>query len=135
MEDDDLERISARKYEALMKSIGRRDSKRMISEPISVSDASFDSMVSEHRFLVLDCWASWCGPCRMMAPIVDDLARTYKGKIVFGKLNVDENPKTAVRYDVMSIPTLLIFKGGKLVDRIVGAVPRNDIEAILREYL
>lgn len=135
MEDDELERIRARKYEALMKSNERRDAVRMISEPILVSDMSLDTILTEHQFLVLDCWAIWCGPCSMMAPIIDDLARTYKGKIVFGKLNVDKNPKTAIRFNVMSIPTLLLFKGGKLVDRIIGAVPRNDIEAILGKYI
>jgi len=135
LEDDELERIRIRKFEAFMKSIESRNMELMISEPILVTDTSFDSIVSEHPFLVLDCWAIWCGPCRMITPIVDDLARTYKGKIAFGKLNVDENPKTAIRFNVTSIPTLLLFKEGKLVDRIIGVVPRNDIEAILRKYL
>jgi len=135
MGDDELERIRARKLEAFMKSIERRGAELMISEPMLVTDMSFDSIVNEHPFLVLDCWATWCGPCRMIAPIVDDLAKTYKGRIVFGKLNVDENPKTAIRFNVMSIPTLLLFKEGKLVDRIVGAESRSGIEAILRKCL
>jgi len=135
MEGDELERIRARKYEALMKSIVWRDAEGMASEPILVSDMSFDNIVSEYQFLVLDCWATWCGPCKIIAPIIDDLASVYEGKIAFGKLNVDENPKTATRFYVMSIPTLLLFKEGKLADRIIGVIPRNDIEAILRKYL
>lgn len=134
MEDDELERIRAKKYEALMRSIEGRDAQR-ISEPMSVSDTTIDSIINEHQFLVLDCWATWCGPCKIMAPLIDDLARVYEGKIAFGKLNVDENPRTANRFHVMGIPTLLLFKEGKLVDRIIGVIPRNDIEAILRKYL
>jgi len=135
MEDDELDRVRARKFEALMRSKERRDKELMTSEPIPVTDTSFDIIVSEHKFLVLDCWAAWCGPCRMIAPIIDDLAKIYGGKIAFGKLNVDENPKTAIRFNVTSIPTLLLFKEGELIDRIIGAVLRNDIEAILRKYL
>jgi len=97
--------------------------------------ADSDNVVGEHPLFVLDCWAVWCGPCRMIAPIIDELARTYRGKVAFGKLNVDDNPKTALRFNVMSIPTLLIFKEGKLVNRIVGAVPRIEIESVLRKYL
>ena len=85
--------------------------------------------------MVIDCWAAWCGPCRMVAPIIDELSKDYAGKVVFGKLNVDENPKTAMRFDIMSIPTLLIMKNGEEVDRIIGAVPKQSMEAKLRKHM
>jgi thioredoxin 1 len=132
MEDEELERIKAKKMESIISAIRRRET--MASGPISVTDASFDVVVVEHPLFALDCWAAWCGPCKMIAPIIDELARIYWGKVAFGKLNVDENPKTALRFNVLSVPTLLIFKEAKLVDRIVGAVPRIKIESALKTY-
>ncbi len=94
-----------------------------------VTTATWDKeVIGETGLVMIDFWAVWCGPCRMIAPIVDELARDYAGKILFGKLNVDENPKTAEQFGVMSIPTLLIFKAGQLVDRIVGAMPKPMLE-------
>jgi thioredoxin 1 len=84
--------------------------------------------------IVVDCWAAWCAPCRAIAPIVDELAKEYSGKVVFGKLNVDENPETAQRYGVMAIPTLLVMKEGKEVDRVVGVLPKNQLEAKVNVY-
>ncbi len=103
--------------------------------PITVTDASFDQMVQEYPLMVIDCWAAWRGPCRMITPVVDELAKDYADKVVFGKLNVDENPKTAVRFGIMSIPTLLIMKNSKEVDRIIGVVPKHSIEARLHMHL
>ncbi|MGB9717559.1 MAG: thioredoxin [Thermoproteota archaeon] len=85
--------------------------------------------------MVVDCWAPWCGPCHMIAPIIEGLARDYSGKILFGKLNVDENPEASAQYEIVSIPTLLVFKNGKLVDRIVGAMPRRMLEPRITRYL
>ena len=136
-EDLELERIRAKKMRELVKRAAGEatEQKEILSAPITVSDANFDQMVQQYPLMVIDCWAAWCGPCRMVAPIIDELSRDYAGKVVFGKLNVDENPKTAVRFDIMSIPTLLIMKNGKEVDRIIGAVPKQSIEAKLRKHM
>jgi thioredoxin 2 len=97
--------------------------------PVDITDGSFEKEVLSFPAPVLvDCWAPWCGPCRMVAPILDELASDYAGRLKIAKLNVDENPETASRYDTRSIPTMLIFKGGKLVERIVGALPKERIE-------
>ncbi|MEW6578067.1 MAG: thioredoxin [Chloroflexota bacterium] len=105
--------------------------------PITVSDATFQREVLESRLPVLvDLWAPWCGPCHMIAPVVEKIARDYGSRLKVAKLNVDENPQTAMRYHVQGIPTLLLFKGGRVADRIVGAAPelllRGKVDAVLR---
>jgi thioredoxin len=104
------------------------------SKPRTVTDATFSQAVLEARGItvLLDCWAEWCGPCRMIAPVLDELAAESNGRYVIAKLNVDENPQTAAQFNVRSIPTMLIFKNGALVDRIVGAQPKQAIAARLR---
>ncbi len=102
--------------------------------PIHVTDADFDQQVKTYETIVVDCWAPWCGPCRMLTPIIEELAKEMQGKIAFGKLNVDENQQTSMKYNIMSIPTLLIFKKGKLVDQIVGALPKEIIKKKLSSY-
>ena len=100
------------------------------------TDANFDSEVTKSEIPVLvDMWAPWCGPCRMVAPVIDKLAPQYEGKFKFGKLNVDENPATAGRFQIMSIPTLLFFKNGQVVDSVVGAVPENTLKSKLDSLL
>ncbi|WP_130838443.1 thioredoxin [Lachnoclostridium sp. Marseille-P6806] len=98
----------------------------------------FDSANFEHEVLqselpvLVDFYADWCGPCKMMAPVVEQLAGEYEGKILVGQLNVDDNPDIAEKYSVMSIPTFLIFRGGKVVDTAVGAIPRSTLEEKIR---
>jgi len=99
-----------------------------------VTDAQFQETVKGHPRLVVDCWAPWCGPCRMLSPLVEQIAGELSGKVSFGKLNTDENPRTASSLGIRSIPTLLFFKDGQLVDRLVGAHPRGNIEAVLRKH-
>ena len=106
-----------------------------MSQAMAVTDASFETEVEKHEGLVVvDFWATWCGPCRMIAPILDQLAVDYKDQVKVTKLDVDANIKTATRFNVRSIPMLLFFKGGKVVDQIVGAVPRQTIEAKLKQH-
>lgn len=84
---------------------------------------------------MVDFWAPWCGPCRVMAPIVESIAERYQGKVKVAKVNVDENPQLAVRYSIMSIPTLLFFRNGQVVDKIIGLVPQQEIEERLNKLL
>lgn len=98
-------------------------------KPIEVDEANFEREVIKSPVpVLLDCWAPWCGPCRMVAPVMDQLARKYSGRVKVAKLNTDENPRVTSDYGILSIPTLLILKDGKLVDRMVGAIPRGEIE-------
>lgn len=102
---------------------------------IELTGDDFDEAVRKHPLLVIDCWAEWCAPCRMVAPVVEELARDYQGRIAFGKLNVDRNQSLAMKYRIMSIPILLIFKDGQLIDQIVGALPRGALEPQLARYI
>lgn len=100
------------------------------------SDANFQSeVIDSGKVTVVDLWAEWCGPCRMMTPVIEELAQEYEGRAVVGKLNVDDNPEIPTQYNVRGIPTFLIFKGGKLADKVVGAqtkkVLQDKIEALL----
>ncbi|WP_019178276.1 thioredoxin [Methanomassiliicoccus luminyensis] len=106
----------------------------MADNVIEVTQDSFDAVKKDNSNLIVDCWAAWCGPCRMMGPVIDKLADDYKGKVSFGKLNVDQNQKAAQQFKVMAIPTLLFFKNGELVDQSVGLVPREDIEAKMKKH-
>ena len=130
-EDPELEELKAKKMASMLKESQDRG---RISAPITITDANFSQTVEEHALIVIDCWAAWCGPCRMIAPIIEELAKEYAGKAVFGKLNVDENPQTASRFNIMGIPTLLIVKDGREIDRIVGAAPKPQIESKLKNY-
>jgi thioredoxin 1 len=100
-----------------------------MSKPTEVNEAKFDEMVLKAKMPVLvDFWAPWCGPCRMVAPIVEELANEYEGKVSFMKLNVDDNPKIATQYGVMSIPSLIIFKGGQPISNIIGYRPKPELK-------
>lgn len=104
--------------------------------PVIVNDRNFsDEVLSSPLPVLLDCWASWCAPCASVSPILEDLARTYAGRLKVAKLNVDQNPATASRYNVMSLPTLLFFRDGRLVNTAAGALPRQEIERYLWSFM
>jgi len=134
MSDEELERLRLKKMKELLKKlVGREESNT--NKPVELTDQDFRSFVKSGGLVVVDFWAPWCPPCRYLAPIIKELAREYAGRIKFGKLNVDKNPKTARRYGIRAIPTLLVFKNGSLVDRIVGAMPKEMLEAKLKKHL
>ena len=150
VKDKEIERIRERKMREIAEKVrkmregamgegaGGRGSVKggtVIDKPIEVSDETFEDTVKKYPLFVLDCWAPWCGPCRMIAPILEELAKEYAGRVVFGKLNVDENPRIAAAFGIMAIPTLLIFKNGRLIDAIQGAAPKRFLEARIREWL
>ncbi|MEK7778244.1 MAG: thioredoxin [Chloroflexota bacterium] len=107
-----------------------------MGHPIAVSDVEFEAQVLKATMPVLvDFWAEWCAPCKMIAPMVDDLANEYDGKVTFFKLDVDANPETSIKFGIRSIPTLLLFKNGKPVDQVVGAVPKAVLKKRLENAL
>jgi len=137
-EDEDLEKIKRKRLEEMMKSISEKNVKPPLqasSKPVDLTDATFNKFVEDNHLSVIDCWAPWCGPCRFVTPVVEELARDYVGKISFGKLNVDNNQGVAAQYGIRSIPTLLVFKDRKLVDQIVGAMPRQMLEPRITRHL
>jgi thioredoxin 1 len=133
----ELDEIRQRKMQEMMKVADSTPSggNGYPDSPVVVTDSDFDETVNKYPLVVVDCWAPWCGPCRMLSPTVDAMAKDYKGKVVFAKLNTDESIETASKFRIMSIPTLLYFKGGKLVDKSVGALPRPMLESQVKKHL
>jgi thioredoxin 1 len=105
------------------------------SKPVIVTDSTLDAALNQYPLLIVDCWAEWCGPCRMIGPIIDELAKELSGRAVFGKLNVDENMQTSNKYRISAIPSLLVFKDGKLLDKLVGAYPKATLAGKIQMYL
>lgn len=106
----------------------------MAEEIVKLSDSNFESTVKESKNLIVDCWAPWCGPCRMLAPTFEALAKDYVGKVTFAKLDTDESPKVAMNLGIHSIPTLIFFRDGKQVDRMTGVHPRPSIENMIKKH-
>ncbi|MCX6641908.1 MAG: thioredoxin [Candidatus Bathyarchaeota archaeon] len=133
--DKDLEDIRKKKMDHMLKAI----SKPQFFQPGTVAtltDANFtEAVTSLTKPILVDFWAEWCGPCRMMSPVIEAAAKDYSNNFEFGKLNVDQNPKYAQLYKVSSIPTLIVFKGGQPVDRAVGAIGRNQLDLLLRKHI
>ena len=131
-EDEELERIQSKKLKELLK----KSQKQKTEAVVTLTSSSFDKFLENTSLPVLvDFWADWCMPCRIMAPVMEELARDYAGKAVFARVNVDENPEVANRYSIMSIPHFIIFRNGRPAERIVGAVGRGPLEDALKKYL
>ncbi len=107
----------------------------MTTKPKDVTDDKLEEMVRRESVVVVDFWAPWCQPCKVISPIVEELAEVYPDGAAFAKINIDDNPRSPVKYGIMGVPTLLFFRGGEVVDRIVGVVPRSKIEAVLKDIL
>ncbi len=127
MEDKELEKIKEEKIKKILDQANLG--------VVKLTSSSFDSFLNTDQPILVDFWADWCMPCRMMAPVMEELAQAYTGRVKFGKVNVDENPQIASRYGIMSIPHFLIFKNGTRVEKIVGAVGRDPLENALKKYL
>jgi thioredoxin 1 len=134
-EDSELKRLRMKKLRELIGQGRGEDTAPLIDRPLTLTDSNFNEEIARHHIIVVDFWASWCGPCRMMAPIIESLAKEYAGRIVFGKLNVDENPATSRKFGIMSIPTLIIFRDGQVSDKIIGAVPKAVLEGRILRWL
>lgn len=102
---------------------------------VEITDANFSDVTGQPGLSMVDFWAVWCGPCRMVAPIVEQLAADYAGQVTVGKLDVDNNQRSAAQFNVRSIPTILFFKDGQMVDQVIGAVPRPALEAKIKQHL
>ena len=107
----------------------------MTNEPVHVTDANFNEVIKNNKVALIDFWAGWCGPCRALAPTIEELARDYNGRVFVGKLDVDKNPNTAECFQVFSIPTLVVFKDGCEVERLVGLCSKNRIEEVLEKNI
>ena len=132
-EEAELRSIREKKLRELAQLKTTREESPM--KPAHVTDSDFNDIVCKHSLALIDCWAPWCGPCVALTPTIEQLAAEYAGKVFVGKLNVDENTKTAECFQVFSIPTMLIMKNGKEIDRIVGLVPKKHIESVLKKHL
>jgi thioredoxin 1 len=130
---DELDEIREKKMKEMM---GKKESvSKEYDSPIEGSDESFDEIIKSNFLVIVDFWAEWCGPCNMVAPVMETLAKEYSGKVLFLKINVDKCPNTASKFGIMSIPTLMIFKDGKAVDQIIGAVPKTFLESKLQNHM
>jgi thioredoxin 1 len=129
-EESELKRIREKKLAEL-----RERKAELTGGPVHLTDASFEEAIKKHSVSLVDFWASWCGPCLSLAPTIEELAREYGEKILIAKLDVDENPKTAESFQVYSIPTMVVMKNGKEVDRIVGCAQKKLIVSTLEKHL
>ncbi len=124
---DELEEIRRKKLKELLSRMKREESKAQ-AKPIILTPSNFKDVLSKNKDVVVDFWAEWCEPCKLIAPIIEELAKEYAGKVTFCKFNVDHGPEIAVSYGISAIPTLIYFKNGKPVDQITGAVPKQLIK-------
>jgi thioredoxin 1 len=134
-EDNEISAIMKRKKEILEEKLRSMNEIKKNNKPINLTDSNFDIEKSKYSLLVVDFWAAWCGPCKMISPIIEQLSEQYAGKIVFGKVNVDENPYISQRFGIQSIPTLMIVKEGQVIDVMIGALPKGQIENRIEQHI
>jgi len=135
LEDEELRLINEKRMKKLQQLINEKELLRNIREPLNLEDTTFFQTINKFPIMLVDFWAPWCGPCRMMSPIIDQIGKDYLGKLVIGKINVDENPLIARQFSISSIPTLMLFKRGKEVNKIIGSVSRNKIDEMVKMHL
>ena len=135
MEDEELKMLNEKKIKKLQELINEKEQLKNIKEPIVLGDSTFSQTINKFPLTLVDFWAPWCGPCRMMSPIIDEIGKDYLGKLIVGKINVDENPLVAGQFGISSIPTLLLFKRGQAVNKIIGSVSKNKIAEMIAMYL
>ena len=135
--DEEVQRINAKKFEEMLRQKAQPSGKKQApaGRPIDLSDANFDEVVKGHPLVVVDFWAPWCGPCRVVSPVLEQIAAEMADDATFAKVNVDETPAISQQYGIQGIPTIMVFKDGEPVDGIVGAAPKQMIEARIRPYV
>lgn len=123
--DDEINEIMQKKMKQYKEKMNDTETNHNI--PIILTDYNFTESINKFQFLIVDFWAAWCGPCKMVSPVIEQLSNELAGKVVFGKLNVDENPNVSNAFGIQSIPTIIIFKNGKAIDRIIGAMTKSQL--------
>jgi thioredoxin 1 len=135
LEDEELKIINENKMKKLQQIMNEKELLKNIKDPLNLDDSNFSQTINKFPLLLVDFWAPWCGPCRMMSPLIDQFGREYTGKLVVGKVNVDENPTISRQFGISSIPTLLLFKKGQVINKIIGSVSKNKIDDMVRMHL
>lgn len=135
MEDEELRIINEKRMKKLQQIVNEKELLKNIKEPLNLDDSNFAQTINKYPLLLVDFWAPWCGPCRMMSPIIDQVGKEYIGKLVVGKVNVDENPNISGQFGISSIPTLILFKRGQAVKSIIGSVSKSRIDEMVKMHL
>lgn len=135
LEDEELRIINEKRMKELQQIVNEKELLKNITDPIELDDSDFTESINKFPLLLVDFWAPWCGPCRMMSPVIDQVGNEYQGKLVVGKVNVDENPSISRQFGISSIPTLILFKKGQAVNNIVGSVSKSRIDEMVRMHL
>jgi thioredoxin 1 len=135
LEDEELRIINEKRMKKLQQIVNEKELLKNIKEPLNLDDSNFAQTINKYPLLLIDFWAPWCGPCRMMSPIIDQVGKEYIGKLVVGKVNVDENPNISGQFGISSIPTLILFKRGQVVNNIIGSVSKSRIDETVKMHL